>query len=149
MRIGLVLFLAVLVLSLLLFLPGLAAARNPEIAIRRTLRAKGYGNNFIRFAIAQAKHETDSFRSPVFRNAKNLFGMKIPTRRDYDRAGTFGDYSAYNDYLQSANDYALYLKAVQAPKDFETLAGFVEFLKAKGYFEDSYQNYKNGLARFL
>ena len=55
----------------------------------------------------QAIHETGHFRSKLFRENNNLFGMKMPRRRVTTAIGSKNGYANYNHWTNSINDYII------------------------------------------
>lgn len=56
----------------------------------------------------QAILETNNFQSNVFIENKNMFGMKIPTKRVTLSNGRQGAYAYYTNWVDSLYDYGLY-----------------------------------------
>ena len=56
----------------------------------------------------QAKIESGNFKSKVFRENNNMFGMKIPYKRANIVGGENLGYAVYNNWQESIIDYALY-----------------------------------------
>lgn len=101
---------------------------------------------------AQAAHETGNFTSNIYKEANNLFGMKVPAVRPSARSGILptktGNYSKYKDLSDSVADMVLYLDYVRFPVTTNTIT-FVQELKKRNYFEDTVSNYLNGVSNFL
>jgi flagellum-specific peptidoglycan hydrolase FlgJ len=58
---------------------------------------------------AQAVLETGHFRSKLFQNSNNLFGMKLPKKRETVALGkTKGGYAKFNSWESSVYDYSLW-----------------------------------------
>lgn len=58
---------------------------------------------------AQAVLETGHFKSNLFQNANNLFGMKLPKKRETVAVGkTNGGYARFTDWESSVYDYSLW-----------------------------------------
>lgn len=58
--------------------------------------------------LAQAKIETGYFTSRIFRENKNLFGMKLPRSRTTTAVGENRNHAVYLDWKQSVYDYKLW-----------------------------------------
>jgi hypothetical protein len=112
--------------------------------------------------IAQQKHESNNFKSRVFIEQNNPFGMREAKKRDTTDMddGSFIDvngsvqfadeigYSEYPNLLAASQDFKFYLESVNfEPTD--DVEDFVFQLKSKNYFEDSYENYLRGVNFFL
>lgn len=68
-----------------------------------------YGIKFPDIVFAQAILESGEFTSKLFKSANNLFGMKVPTKRESARIGsTQNGYSKYGDWMFSVYDYSLW-----------------------------------------
>lgn len=102
------------------------------------MRAEGL-SEYSSYAVAVAKHETGNFKSDLFLNKNNAFGFKLPSLIDY---------KAYPDVYSSARDFALWLKRKNIVSGL-SLRGFVLFMKANNYFEDTFDNYYNGVKTWL
>ena len=57
---------------------------------------------------AQAILESGNFGSKVFHKNNNLFGMKMPSRRNTVALGTSSGYAVYESWQESVHDYKLY-----------------------------------------
>ena len=66
---------------------------------------------FVDIAVAQAKLETNSFRSKIFMENHNLFGMKEAKSRANMAKGTQYGHAYYNSWEDSVMDYALWISA--------------------------------------
>lgn len=102
---------------------------------------------------AQSKHETDSFTSRSYRENNNLFGMKnaVFGRADTQlgKARPQDEYRVYSGKGESIRDLVQWFRFTKFPQNITTLQGYVQALKDRDFFEDSYSNYLNGLKRFL
>jgi len=63
---------------------------------------------FPHIVLAQAMHETNFFKSSIFRENNNLFGMKRATVRITTSKGTNRDHAAYDTWMDSVYDRAFY-----------------------------------------
>ena len=57
---------------------------------------------------AQAILESGAFSSKVYKNNNNLFGMRVPYKRETLAKGSKYGYALYNYWQESVADYALY-----------------------------------------
>lgn len=72
--------------------------------------------NYIKFldikhpevVLKQAKIESGNFKSKIFKENNNMFGMKIPFKRANTVQGENLGYAVYNTWQESIIDYALY-----------------------------------------
>jgi len=122
---------------------------------------------------AQAAHETGNFTSRAFAEQNNMFGMKEAQKRkttDID-SGVFNaqngsfkadaiGYSEYETLEDSVSDLLYYLdnqgfepEILPDANDFEKLKRYLVFLKEETvpapYFEDTFENYLNGVKKWL
>lgn len=58
--------------------------------------------------LRQARIESGNFKSRVFLENNNMFGMKIPNKRPNMVSGSNRGYAVYNNWQESVIDYALY-----------------------------------------
>lgn len=58
--------------------------------------------------ISQALHETSQFKSKIFIENNNLFGMKEASSRNNTAIGTQYNHAYYNNWTESVIDYALW-----------------------------------------
>lgn len=66
---------------------------------------------FPHIVYAQAKLETGNFKSKIFRENNNLFGMKEAKRRPTTNKGTENNHAVYLNWKESVVDYAMYSAA--------------------------------------
>jgi hypothetical protein len=73
--------------------------------------------------ISQALHETAEFRSKIFIENNNLFGMKEASSRNNTAAGTQYNHAYYDSWIDSVVDYALWQSSYtkNIPDDIEYL----------------------------
>lgn len=106
-------------------------------------KLKSLNFRFPHIVYAQAKLETGDFKSKMFRENNNLFGMKEATKRINTASGTQNEHAYYETWSESLYDYALYsstyLSALKSERDY------FDYL-AQNYAEDtSYVNKLKGL----
>lgn len=118
---------------------------NPtDTLIYETLLEAGYNPMYW---VVVARHETGNYTSSIYENARNLFGMKLPKIRPTTAIGEFAGHARYFDRKASVDDLILYMDYFDYPKSFSSLSGQVRYMKEKGYFGDSYENYYNACNR--
>jgi hypothetical protein len=86
----------------------------------------------------QAYHETNGFKSDLFKSKSNLFGMKVPAQRGYLSECDTCKYSVFKDkklsgWQLSVIDYALWQNKYG---NYETKENYLKYL-GKIYSEDS------------
>ena len=62
--------------------------------------------------LAQAKLESGDFKSKMFRNNCNLFGMKLPRQRITTALGEKSGHAYYRDWIDCVYDYCMYQSSV-------------------------------------
>lgn len=110
--------------------------------------AKTYG-----FTDEQAKtiagvsaHETGRWSSHLALVDNNIFGMKNGGAGKGIQNGVDKGYATYASWEDSLQDYVELLKARNYPFEEKlTAEQHLQWMKSKKYFEDSLQNYKNGV----
>jgi len=67
---------------------------------------------------AQAILESGHFQSKVFRLNNNLFGMRLPKKRETTALGKNLGYAKYTNWIDSVKDYALFQQFVMRKKTY-------------------------------
>lgn len=83
---------------------------------------------------AQALVETGWFTSKIFRENKNLFGMREPNKRETTALGTKYKHAYYSSWKESVDDYLLWQKMFKKTP-IETETDYFKLLRAR-YAED-------------
>ena len=83
--------------------------------------------------LAQSILETDSFRSNIFKENNNLFGMKKAVIRVNIAKGVQYDHAYYGSWMDSLIDYALYYSTYLS--QLKTEEDFFDYL-SQSYAED-------------
>lgn len=110
------------------------------------LKAAGFSTRMATYWVAVSKFETADFQSRLFKEDNNLWGMKLAAIRPNTQAGAGGSgFAKYNSVEDSIEDIILYLKWFKYPKDFAFPDEMVGYMKMKGYFEEPYSYYLNGV----
>lgn len=118
------------------------------------LQAQGLSKNNAKLLVAQSLHETGNYTSRLFREQNNAYGMKVPrqrkvkvkltsnqnTNKEYLHYETVNDSDA--DFLDYARYNGLIIPLLSADLTPEI---YVQFLKQRGYFEDTTDNYLRGV----
>ena len=98
------------------------------------------------FIFGQFMHETNNGTSKIFKENKNMFGMKHPYKRPTLSVDAKNGYAAYGSTQDSIHDLLLWLEYAKIDLNKITdVESYVAALKANSYFEDSYENYLNGV----
>ncbi|MEX0595306.1 MAG: glucosaminidase domain-containing protein [Candidatus Paceibacterota bacterium] len=94
---------------------------------------KSINIKFPKVVLAQAKLESSHFKSKVFLENNNLFGMKVASLRPTTAIGVNLNHAVYNNWRESVIDYALYQAAYL--KNVKTEDEYYQYLEAH-YAED-------------
>lgn len=106
-----------------------------------------YGIKFPDIVFAQALLESGEFTSRLFKSANNLFGMKVPSKRESARIGsTQSGYSKYEDWNFSVYDYSLWQEHILKNKKDLTKSEYFTLL-GKVYATD--KKYVSSLKRVI
>lgn len=84
--------------------------------------------------LAQAIHESNNFKSPLFIENNNMFGMKPAVVRISTSKGNHNGYAYYDTWTESVYDYALY--AATYLSNIQTKDEYYSYL-SQNYAEDS------------
>ena len=82
----------------------------------------------------QAWHETGNFKSPVFKQNKNLFGMRQAKKRKNFATGENLLHATYGNIKDSVRDYFLRQKDFRIPNS--DISEYVDATVKSGYAED-------------
>ena len=88
---------------------------------------------FPHIVYAQAKLETGEFKSKIFKENNNLFGMKVATRRPTTNKGEDNGHAFYVNWKESVVDYAFY--SAQYLSNIKTESEYLDYL-GQSYAED-------------
>lgn len=91
----------------------------------------GINNKFT--VISQSILETNTFKSDIFIENNNLFGMKQPSVRPTTATGTNRNHATYEHWTCSVKDYKLWYEYMTRNK---TYYNYYSFLTNIGYAED-------------
>ena len=75
----------------------------------------------------------------------------IRKKTGYDSGVKIAGYpiSGYETVKDSIEDFVLYMEHFNFPGNLATVEDFTREMKNNGYFEDTYENYLNGVKRFI
>ena len=82
-------------------------------------RFYGYSKIPTKTIFAQASLETGDFRSNIFRENRNIFGMKLAQKRETLGTGQNRDHATYRSVKDSVRDYFLRQKNFGIPNDLD------------------------------
>ncbi len=88
---------------------------------------------------AQAKLESGNFKSKIFEENNNLFGMKQPSIRTTTATGEQYNHATYNSWRESVLDYALY--SCKYTSSIKSESEYIAYLGSR-YAEDTNYMFK-------
>jgi uncharacterized FlgJ-related protein len=110
-------------------------------------RLRGYLDELnVRFphiVYAQARLESGNFKSSIFRNNNNLFGMKVARRRPTTNKGEENGHAYYDNWKESVQDYAFFQAAYL--NDVKTEGEYFQYLSANYASSENYVNTLKGI----
>lgn len=80
-------------------------------------------------AFAQAVLESGHFKSVVYRNNNNLFGMKLARKRETVANGTKMGYATYENWQASILDYKMYQDYILEKRKIENKNQYIGYIK--------------------
>lgn len=89
---------------------------------------------------SQVRYETGNFKSLVFKENYNLFGMKVANSRATTNKGEQHNHAIFDNWQMSVLDYALWQNAYG--RKFKTRESYIQYLKsvyAEGTYESIYR----------
>ncbi len=95
----------------------------------------GYGKVPIRVILAQAAHETGGFRSDIYRENRNLFGMKLPSHRPTTALSENRGHAVYSSTWKSMLDYFMRQREFNIPNT-DNVDLYMYETQRSGYAED-------------
>ena len=93
----------------------------------------GLNIKFPHIVFAQAKLESGYFKSTIFKENNNLFGMRVASRRPTTNKGENRGHAVFDTWRESVLDYAFYQARFLG--DIKTEGEYIQYLKAN-YAED-------------
>lgn len=81
---------------------------------------------FPKIVMAQAIVETGNFKSHIFKENNNLFGMKLASSRPSTARGVLNNHAYYNTWQESVQDYVLFQTAFL--REVRTENEYLEYL---------------------
>ena len=128
-----------------------ARGRNAGIAYYNYLLSIGVQENFARMLIAQAAHETGGFRSRIYLQNNNLFGMRMPRIRKTVAVRELDTYAYYNSSFDSLDDMILWLNARRSFNHAVlnmNIENYTRWLREQAFYEDTHENYSRGVQQW-
>lgn len=153
------------IMLLLLVLPVMTAMNEVKVVEQVETRTEQRINQQLYFndmpkpmrelIIAQAKLESGGFTNKLSREGNNVFSMRHPYKRPTLSLGPFLHaegrccYAAFTSIESAVDDYILYMNHFNVPYTFTRAYDYARYLKSKGYYECSVEQYTNALNRLL
>lgn len=108
----------------------------------------GFSENASKLIVSVAMHETGNFTSNLYKSNNNYFGMKHPQRRQTTSKGERNGYAFYENYEASIEDFELWFNFHgTSVEEFEAPEELTNFMKEKGYFTDTLENYQTAVVK--
>ena len=102
------------------------------------------GIKYIPFSLAQSIHETGNFKSDLFINNHNLFGMRMPEKRKTLAIGIRRGYAVYKNWHDSVKDF--HLMQIEINKRHSTYSSYIAYI-FRNYAKDPL--YKQKLQKYI
>lgn len=99
---------------------------------------------YVNFSYHQAIHESGNFKSDLFYNNNNLFGMKLASKRASTAIGIRKGYAKYKTWQDSVMDFYLMQNAIL--KTHKTKESYYSYI-FRNYAKD--KKYKNILKKYI
>ena len=114
--------------------------KTPSQTIAKVLARSNY-KDYTCWITQQSALETGYWKSKIFNDFNNGFGMGVPRIRESLRVGEYlanngENFSTYKNFEDSVKDYVIWAEYFRMPTNFNRPEQFVEFLESKGFAED-------------
>jgi len=105
----------------------------------------------LRYIEAQARHESNYYKSDLVARANNLFGMRVPKQRQTLAAPGTGSngYAVFGSWTDSFKDLLLWMDYTNFPNSVASATDYANELYKRGFYTDSPVKYAAGLNRAL
>jgi flagellum-specific peptidoglycan hydrolase FlgJ len=118
--------------------------------ILNKLMSVGFSPFLSKCIVAQSLHETANFKSKLYKENNNLFGMKQPEIRFTLSRCEKNGYASFGNWEESVSDYVSYWSyQLGKIKHIDTIENFVKLLKKANYFEAKEEDYLKGVKYFF
>lgn len=95
--------------------------------------------------LAQSELETGQYKSNIFKENNNLFGMKVPSIRKHKTIGKNRGHAVYEDWMKSVDDYKLW-QNFMINNNIRSKEQYLNYL-SRNYAED--KQYKRKLKKIM
>lgn len=110
----------------------------------------GSYTSLLPYIMAQAKFESDNFKSRVWKQNLNPFGMKYPKqRKTLAIRPDWNNYAVYRCSISAIRDLRLWFEYFDFPNKVSSPYEYAKELKNRGYFESDLLDYANGIERYI
>lgn len=138
-----------------------SAAPNYEQQVYDSVKKRGYSDQAARLIVAQAKHESDNFKSNVFKKSNNPFGMTYAGQsganastasQPASEGGT--SYAGYNNVEGATDNLLAWIERRKSEgkfdpaTDFGSPEAYAKALKKSSYYTAPISEYSGGLSRY-
>lgn len=110
------------------------------------MKRQGIANDVLAWVVYQTAHETNNYKSDLYLKHHNASGIKFAGQK-----GAVKGTNGYAWFPGGLNDWATSMKYEitkgSNPAGAKSMQEYVQRLKQNGYFQDTLENYYNGLAR--
>jgi hypothetical protein len=139
-----------IVSSLVVFLYFSKKMRTPKKRIMNRCLQKGLSLQQAKIVAAISAHETGNYVSELALKFNNYFGMGVATKRETTAKGYAGStqFASFSSLESSVDDFLLWFK-MYGTSPSEKVSETVNFMKEKGYFADTIENYQKGVTYFF
>jgi uncharacterized FlgJ-related protein len=129
---------AFIILLIGLFSITLGFTPNPTRVDYTTLwkELNNVGVKWPEIAFAQAVLESGHFKSVVYKSNNNLFGMRLPGKRETVALGKKMGYATYTSWQESVYDYKLYQDYILEKRKIDSKEEYIGYIK-RTYAESS------------
>lgn len=114
-----------------------------------TLLSHGFSPRQAMFITAQAGHETGDFKSRIFKENNNCFGMKRALVRKTTSVGEKYGHAVYKTLIDCIEDFRLYYLSFKYLQQYNSLKEYISAIKKRGYFEASESEYLKGCNYYM
>lgn len=136
----------ILLVTLLILLKRTHSRKKMITRINAHCQKLGLTPEATRTIIAQAAHETGNFKSAVFLNANNMFGIRDHKRKIKGRLNTlYNGYSSYSNPENSIDDLIDLCRRRRTIFALENIVEYARLLKVTDYYEADEKEYREGM----
>lgn len=102
-----------------------------------------WSDDVIKMVTAHAMHESGNFKSRLYKQQNNLFGMRHPVIRDTLSQRDQNGFATFANLEDAIKDLLLYFKEFKEGPKYAKVNDYVKMLNENGYFTTNYIDYFN------